>query len=361
MKKKIVAGLLAGLMFLTACGSNSYDAGLTYNKSAASAVASYSDEYVSYAPGYYGDYEESGYSPSEMKVEANTGTGGTGSSKEDPQADRESDSARKRIITYNLSVETEDFDGLLNSLEARVESFGGYFESVDTYNGSKYGNDYRSSRRSSIKIRVPARKADEFVQFIGDNSNITNKTLSSEDVTLAYVDTQSKRDTYKIEQQRLLDLLDKAETVEDILTIEERLSEVRYKLESMESQLRTYDNLIDYTAIYLNVDEVKQYTPPKPDSYVQRLGRAFVEGWEGFVEWLQDVSIGFAETLPAWIFLAIVVVVVILIIKKVRKNKRTGRKAKKAQQTANAQAQPQAANEQAPAQNTDSQEKNGQQ
>ncbi|MCR5279050.1 MAG: DUF4349 domain-containing protein [Lachnospiraceae bacterium] len=301
MKKKSLVVLLAGMLLLTACGSNGYE----MSKSAASTAAYSKAEAADY--GFY--TEESGMVASNDSYSAGTGL---------PQEERLNDTSRKRIVTYNLSAETEDFDGLIASLEERVNAFGGYFESIDTYNGSKY-NGYRESRRTDITIRVPAKRADEFVKFVGDSANITNKSLSSEDVTLTYVDLQSRKKTYETEMERLLALLDKASKVEDIITIEERLSNVRYELESMESQIRTYDNLVDYTAIYLHVSEVREYSAPEPETYGQRLGNAFVAGWRGFVDWLQDATIAIAETLPAWIILAIVIVVVVVIIKSRKK------------------------------------------
>ena len=64
------------------------------------------------------------------------------------------------------------------------------------------------------------------------------------------------KQTYKeleTEQQRLLELLETAESLDDILTIESRLTEVQYELDSKESQLRTYDNQIDYSTVYLDL------------------------------------------------------------------------------------------------------------
>ena len=69
-------------------------------------------------------------------------------------------------------------------------------------------------------------------------------------MTLQYVDLESHKKALTTEQDRLIELMEQAETVEDIITIEGRLSEVRYQLESMESQLRTYDNKIDYSTVY---------------------------------------------------------------------------------------------------------------
>ena len=80
-------------------------------------------------------------------------------------------------------------------------------------------------------------------------------------MTLDYVDVESRKKMLETEQQRLLELLETAESLDDILTIESRLTEVQYELDSKESQLRTYDNQIDYSTVYLDIDEVVRYTP----------------------------------------------------------------------------------------------------
>ncbi len=309
MKKRLFAFALAGLMVFTGCG------GADYNKSASasSAIASYRSEAPMADSGFY---EESSYDYATEKA------AGTNDYKSAEAAEvKKNDSARKRIITYNLDVETEEFDNLMGNLESRVAFYGGYFESVNTnnlnsYSGSRYG------RNANITIRVPAEKADEFVSFIGENSNVTSKSMSSEDITLQYVDLQSQKKSYEAEMESLLELLKKAEKIEDIITIQERITTVRYKLESMESQLRTYDNLVDYTAIYLYINEVKQYTAPEPETYIQRLGRAFSDGWKGFTEWCEDLSLILAESLPGIILLAVIVVVIVIIVRKSRKKKK---------------------------------------
>ncbi|MCR5310379.1 MAG: DUF4349 domain-containing protein [Lachnospiraceae bacterium] len=311
-KKTLVCLVLAAVLSLTACGGGSNKSASYERASASSAVASYytDSDYVSEA-----SYEEAGMVLDNGDYKETSGS--------ESESTKVQDTSRKRIVTYNLEVETENFDDLLAALDERVAFYGGYFESVETYNGSKYnGRSY--NRYSRITVRVPSQNAEMFVNFVGDSANITNKNLSSQDVTLAYVDTQSRKETYQTEMERLLALLDKAESIEDILTIEERLSEVRYQLENMESQLRTYDNLIDYTAVYLYVNEVKQYTEPEivPETYGQRIAAAFKDGWRGFKEWIEDLSVDFVGSLPAWIFLAIVVTAGVFIVKGIIKSKR---------------------------------------
>ena len=73
-------------------------------------------------------------------------------------------------------------------------------------------------------------------------------------------------------------LMEKAESVDAIIALETRLTEVRYQIQSMESQLRTYDNQVDYATITLSVEEVTIYTPDtqEPKSDLQRMTDGFV-------------------------------------------------------------------------------------
>ena len=76
--------------------------------------------------------------------------------------------------------------------------------------------------------------------------------------------TQTRRAGKKAletEQDRLLELMEQAETTEDLLAIESRLTDVRYQLESAASQLKLYDSLVSYSTVYLTVEEVQKLTP----------------------------------------------------------------------------------------------------
>ncbi|MBR6307006.1 MAG: DUF4349 domain-containing protein [Lachnospiraceae bacterium] len=228
------------------------------------------------------------------------------------------DSARKLIKTYNVNAETEAFDEFVQATEDRISALHGYIQDMDTFNGSSY-NGKTGQRYCNLTVRVPAGNVDEFVNFVGNAANVTNKSLNVEDITLQYVDSESRKETYEIEQERLLALLEKCDNVEDMITIESRLSEVRYKLESQASQLRTYDNLVDYATVYLRISEVTKYTPPEPEGYWERVGRSFSEGIENVVEGFKEFFVGFVGALPGLTILAVVIVVVILVVKAIIK------------------------------------------
>ena len=230
---------------------------------------------------------------------------------------------RKLIKTVNLNVETEEFDVLMPALEQRVASLGGYIEDMSSYNrNDNYSADYIGTkylRYSSLTIRIPKENLDAFLSTVAEQSNVVSRSESVTDVTLQYVDLESHKRALLAEQDRLLELMEQAETVEDIIAIEGRLSEVRYQLESMESQLRTYDNKIDYSTVYLSIDEVEQYTPTDQTSVGQRISSGFMESLRGVGRGISNFAIWFVIHLPYIVVWAVIIVVIVLIVRAICK------------------------------------------
>ena len=227
---------------------------------------------------------------------------------------------RKLIETVKLEVETREFAQTMSTLETQVEELGGYVESMDTYNGSTY-SDYGSSRSASLTIRIPSEKLDGFLQTVAQAGNIVRRNDTVEDVTLSYVDMESRRDALRTEQSRLLEFLDKAETIEEIITIEERLSEVRYQLESMESRLRTMDNLIDYSTVYIDISEVRELTQVEPPTAWERITGGFAESLESIAHGFVELSIWFLVHIPYLVIWGILIAGVILLVRRRHRKK----------------------------------------
>ena len=166
---------------------------------------------------------------------------------------------RKLIRTIRLEAETEDLTALLDSLTARIGELGGYVETKELYNGSSYSG-YRR-RNLSMTVRIPAEQVDAFVAQVGENANVVSSSETVDDVTLQYVDTESQVQALETEQARLMELLAQAESLDDILLIEARLTDVRYELERYASYLRTLENQVSYATVLMDITEVKEYTP----------------------------------------------------------------------------------------------------
>lgn len=227
-------------------------------------------------------------------------------------------SDRKLITTMNISAETEELDILMYNVETMVSELGGYMENTEIWNGSAYSG--HRSRSAYLVIRVPAEHLSAFVNRIAEDSNIVSQSKSVEDVTLSYVDLESHKFALETEQKRLLELLEMAETMEDILAIEDKLGEVRYELESMESQLRTYDNKINYSTIYLDITEVERLTPVQEETTWDKISNGFAESLYNVCSGIKEFFIGLIINIPYIILIAVVLVIVLLIVLGIQKH-----------------------------------------
>lgn len=224
---------------------------------------------------------------------------------------------RKLIRTVSLEVETLDYDGLLLYVQNKTAELGGYVENMNAHNGSDYyrssynGTGYRNNRYANLTLRIPKDKLDGFVAQVEDNSNITDRSEQEWDVTLDYVDLDSHKKVLLAEQERLLTFLEQAETVEDMITLEKRLSDIRYQIESMESRLRTYDNQIDYSTVSLSITEVVELTPveKKEQTVLERMGEGFMHSMRNIGHLFKEIAVRFVIMLPYILLLAVSVLI----------------------------------------------------
>ncbi len=237
-----------------------------------------------------------------------TEEGGTGASVVQVQ-----DVQRKLIRDVNLEVETETFEELLSTVGEKTRNLGGYIEESYTYNGSNYYG--KGTRNANLTIRIPAEKLDEFLLAVGEVSNVISRNESVTDVTLEYVDLESHKKVLLAEQERLLELLEKAETIEDIISLESRLSQVRYQIESMEAQLRTMDNRVNYSTVYLYINEVAKLTPVKEQTVWEKISTGFASSLYNVGEGFVNFGIGFIIFLPYLLVWVIIIVVFTLLLK----------------------------------------------
>ena len=233
---------------------------------------------------------------------------------------------RKWIITVNMSAETEDLDALMEALNGKISGLGGYVEDQDSYNGSMYSS--RRYRSASLTVRIPAQRVDEFTAEMSGIANVVSTSLSREDITLRYVSTESRVAALQTEEARLLELMEQAETIADLLEIESRLTDVRYELENRASQLRLYDNQVDYATIYLSIDEVQEYTPVEEPTVWERISGGFVSSVKGVGNGLLDLLVWVLAKSPYLVILGGVTVGVVVLVKK-RKARRAAKKAAK--------------------------------
>ena len=239
---------------------------------------------------------------------------------EDTSSDLPED--RKLIQTVNMDVETEDLDAVLTQIEKRISELKGYVESSDIQNGSAYSDArYRSA---NMTIRIPAKSLNDFVDKVGEISNVVSSQKTVDDITLSYVATESRMKALQAEEERLLELMAKAETMNDLLTVEKRLTEVRTELESVTSALRVFDNQVTYATIHLSIEEVKEYTELKePETVWERIGSGLSKSMKNIGNFFKELFVFIVVASPYLLLTAIIPAGIITIVKlKNRKNKK---------------------------------------
>ena len=227
---------------------------------------------------------------------------------------------QKLIRRVNIDAETEDLEALLGSLTGKIASLGGYIERQELYNGSSYSSC--RSRNANLTVRIPADRLDSFVGQVKETSNVVSYNESQEDVTLTYVSTESRIKALETEQERLLELLAKAENMSDLLEIEARLTDVRYELESVTSQLLVLANKVDYATVYLYITQVTVYTEVEEQTVWQRITSGFRKNLKSLGESLTNFFVWLVTYSPQLIALVIVVLIVRGLIKRRNKKRR---------------------------------------
>lgn len=323
MKKrvwKLLTAAMVAVMLLTGCGAEMMASDSAMNQAMSYTTGSGGALYDGFE--YFAEeemkveYDSDDYMDAEAPQTPEMETG-TADNSADVQANT---TTRKLIRRVYLSTETKEFDDFVSFVNGQTTTYGGYIESSDV-SGTSY-NSYGHNRRASIVIRVPAKYLDSFISQIGNMANITNQSESSEDVTLSYIETESRIASFEIQRDKLLEWMEDAETVDELIKLEERLSEVRYQLEYYGGILRNYDNLVEFSTITLDIREVERMTIVEPETVGDRIGKGLSDNFYRITEGFKNFIVWFVTSLPYLLIWAVIIVAAVLVIRVIAKKAR---------------------------------------
>lgn len=219
----------------------------------------------------------------------------------------------KMIYNGYMEMQTQDFDAAASGIEALVRELGGYFQqsSVSNRGSSSY-------RYGSYTIRIPAAQFEAFFQRAGQLCHVTYTNTTADDVSESYYDTEARLETARIKLERLQQLLAKATSMEDIITIESAISETEWDIENLSGTLRHYDALVDYATVNVELSEVYQLSGQDKavTTFGGRLGQSFVNGLRAVGSALEDFAVWLAYS---WVWLAVIVAAAVIVIRIVRR------------------------------------------
>ena len=208
----------------------------------------------------------------------------------------------------------------MENVRKLAEENGGY---VDSFNSGIYYSDSAKSinlKNGNISIRLPQESCIMVKENISTLGKVKDQSESSEDITSQYVDTQGRLNAKKLEEERLLDILSKCETVEDIIKVEERLGYIRADIEAYTSSINNWDKLVNFSTLNISVTEIGNTELDKisPD-FGQKMKNSFIESFNIVIDSLQNFSIKAVRYSIPTLIIIVIIVVIILIIKGIIK------------------------------------------
>lgn len=220
---------------------------------------------------------------------------------------------RKIVKTATLSIKTKSYETFMNGVKQKIEQYGGYVEQSQEYN-----YDTASNRNANMDVRIPADKLEKFIEELSTLGTITSKIISSDDITDSYIDVESRINALETEEETLLGILKTAENLSDVIELQQRLSTVRADLEKIKAQKQSYDGMVAYSGVTLDINEVERVVEGD-DTFFGEVKEKLMNNIYDLGDFFRELAINFIAALPYIAIIGLVAVVVIVIVKKVRK------------------------------------------
>lgn len=259
--------------------------------------------------GYDGGYN-SGSSDNSMKEDIELGTSG----------DVISDT-RYVIKTVNASIATEKYDELISAIKNKVSDLGGYFSNAN-YVDNSYSNI--KSRSARFTLKIPAENLDSFTSSIESLGSFTSYNEHVDDVTAEYIDVDSRISVLEAEEVTLLAMLEKTESIDDMLTVRSHLQNVQSELASLKARKENLASSIAFSTIYLNVNERSIVEPKAEAGFFERVGSTFLTSIRDIVGGFGDFGVWILGNSPYLVIISAAGVAVFFLVRFIvrkRKNK----------------------------------------
>ncbi len=216
--------------------------------------------------------------------------------------------SEKLVYRGSLSIQTRAYEESAAKLREMVKTYNGIIENENEYtNGGYYDNGSEKNLRSlNMTLRIPTEKFEEFMSGSGEIGNVISRSSSTENISRVYNDVSVQIEALEKQQTRLLEMMDQAQTIEDMIAVEDRLSEVQYELNSLKTHRQSMDTDVAYSTINVSLNEVRIYSETD-EGFFTKLSNRFVNGFRGFADNMADLILAAVYALPYLLLGALVI------------------------------------------------------
>lgn len=208
---------------------------------------------------------------------------------------------RKIISNANLQVEVEEggFQIAFDQALLLADRYGGYIIASESY----ASEDEQAMRRGMIALRIPAESLSKALRDAGELGTVTSRRVDTQDVTAEFVDLKARLKNAEAQEKSLLELMSKAETVEDVLRVRGVLSNTQAEIEQIKGRLNYLEEHTDYSTLTVTLYEPGSPVGPQSDWGFMRAWR---DAAQAFVSTVNTLIVGLGGALPVLAVFALV-------------------------------------------------------
>lgn len=221
---------------------------------------------------------------------------------------------RKVAREVSLVITVPDVKEAASRMQEMVEGVKGYIQSANIWQNNE-------RMQGSLTLRLPAEKLDEMLPRLEALGQVERKSIEGKDITEQYYDTQARKNVFEQQEKRYLELLKKAQTVKDMIEIENELARVRSQIESLQAQLKVWDNLTEMATVNIELQSPMGISTGATlkEPFGQRLKNAWLRGCNGMVNLAEGLVVLIVLLLPYLPVLAVIGYVLYRIWEKKRR------------------------------------------
>ena len=333
-RRGILALTLAALLALYGCTSSA-------SESVSGSFDGNDNEYTEIYDADSGYYDKSttmdAVSPSVSTGSSIGGSSLPGANTADNDADTAADTElnpEKLVYTATVELETKDFDNAVEQLSERLLMVGGIIQNENFYDDTPweyYYGEYDETtyrkvsgyKRLVTTVRIPTASFDAFLDDVGGIGHVTNSSSYVSNITQEYYSTKSYLESYQNQLEVLLGMYEQCETIDEMITVEQRISEVQAEINQLTTRISSLDRDVAYSTVTITLSEVAEYsdTPREQEekSFGQKVLERIVNSWDTMVKVLENLLYFLIDIMWLLIFIGVILVLVITINRRRRK------------------------------------------